>query len=119
MAPLQKRLQRLIERGEGSINRGVAGTSRNLLRLWPSLWTFLDEPVELTNNAAERALRAAVLWRKGCFGNQSTSGMRYAERILSIAATCRQQQIHPIDFVSLSVSAIRSATDAPKILPTG
>lgn len=119
MTPLQERLQRLIERGAGSINRGVAGTSRNLLKLWPSLWTFLEEPVELTNNAAERALRPAVLWRKGCFGNQSSSGMRYAERILSIGATCRQQQIHPIDFVSLSISALRSATAAPKILPTG
>lgn len=117
MAPLQKRLRRLIERGEKSINRGVAGTSRNLLALWPSLWTFLDEPVELTNNAAERALRAAVLWRKGCFGNQSGPGMRFAERILSVGATCRQQQIHPLDFVSLSVSAIRSGTAAPKILP--
>jgi transposase len=114
---VQKRLRRLLESGTKSINRRVAGASRNLLRLWPSLWTFLDEPVELTNNAAERALRAAVLWRKGCFGNQSSSGMRYAERILSIGATCRQQQIHPIDFVSLCVSALRSATAAPKILP--
>lgn len=118
MQPLQRCLQRLIEDGAESINRGVAGTSRNLLKLWPSLWTFLEEPVELTNNAAERALRAAVLWRKGCFGNQSESGMRYAERILSIGATCRQQRTHPIDFVSLSISALRSATAAPKILPT-
>lgn len=118
MAPLQKRLRRLIERGEKSINRGVAGTSRNLLKLWPSLWTFLDEPVELTNNAAERALRAAVLWRKSCFGNQSEPGMRFAERILSVGATCRQQNIHPLDFVALSVFALRSGTAAPRILPT-
>lgn len=118
MQPIRKRLRRLIERGEKSINRRVAGMSRNLLKLWPSLWTFLEEPVELTNNTAERALRPAVLWRKSCFGNQSESGMRYAERILSIAATCRQQQIHPLDFLALCVSAHRSGTAAPKILPT-
>jgi transposase len=117
MQPIRRRLRRLIERGEKSINRRVAGTSRNLLKLWPSLWTFLDQPVELTNNAAERALRAAVLWRKSCFGNQSEPGMRYAQRILSVGATCRQQRIHPLDFVALSVSAFRSHTAAPKILP--
>jgi transposase len=92
--------------------------SRNLLRLWPSLWTFLDEPVELTNNAAERSLRAAVLWRKNCFGSQSVTGMRYAERILSVSATCRQQGVHPLDFVALSISALRHGTPGPQILPT-
>ncbi|HYR07792.1 MAG TPA: IS66 family transposase [Longimicrobium sp.] len=117
MQPIRRRLRRLIERGEKSIDRRVAGTSRNLLKLWPSLWTFLDQPVELTNNAAERALRAAVLWRKSCFGNQSEPGMRYAERILSVGATCRQQRTHPLDFLALSVSALRSGTAAPKILP--
>jgi hypothetical protein len=32
-----------------------------------ALWTFVrEENVEPTNNAAEQALRPAVLWRKGC-----------------------------------------------------
>jgi transposase len=95
----------------------VAGLSRNLLKLWPSLWTFLDEPIELTNNAAERALRKAVLWRKGCFGNQSEAGLRYAERILTISATCQQQKVHPLDFIALSIAALRSGNAAPKLLP--
>ena len=99
------------------MSKRVAGLSRNLLKLWPSLWTFLDEPIELTNNAAERALRKAVLWRKGCFGNQSEAGLRYAERILSISATCQQQQVHPLDFVALSIAALRSGKPAPKLLP--
>lgn len=117
MSTIQGSLRRLVERGAKSINQRVAGLSRNLLKLWPSLWTFLDEPVELTNNAAERALRKAVLWRKGCFGNQSETGLRYAERILSISATCQQQQVHPLDFVALSIAALRSGKPAPKLLP--
>ena len=117
MRKIQASFRRLVERGAESINRKVAGLCRNLLKLWPSLWTFLDEEVELTNNTAERALRKAVLWRKNCFGNQSEDGLRYAERILSVSATCQQQQIHPLDFVARSIAALRSGTPAPKLLP--
>ena len=117
MGPIRASFRRLVKDGTKSTNQRVAGLSRNLLKLWPSLWTFLDEPIELTNNAAERALRKAVLWRKNCFGNQSEAGLRYAERILSISATCQQQQVHPLDFVALSIAALRSGKPAPKLLP--
>jgi transposase len=57
-----------------------------------SLWRFLDEPgVEPTNNAAERALRFGVLWRKRSYGTQSEKGNRWVERILSVRQTCRQR----------------------------
>ena len=117
MRPVQGYFRRLIESGASSASKQVARMCRNLLKLWRWLWTFLEKDVELTNNAAERALRAAVLWRKGCFGNQSESGMRYAERILTVAATCRQQHIPLLDFLSDSIAALRSGTPAPKILP--
>ena len=47
--------------------------------------------VEPTNNAAERALRPAVLWRKGCSGTHSAAGSRFAERMLTVATTLKQQ----------------------------
>lgn len=48
----------------------VRGLSADLLKLEVGLWTFAQvEGVEPTNNPAERALRPAVLWRKGCFGS--------------------------------------------------
>jgi transposase len=116
MRALEQEFRRLAEEGEKSINQKVASMCRNLLKLWPSLWTFVDEPVEPTNNTAERALRKAVLWRKNCFGNQSEAGLRYAERILSVSATCQQQKIHPLDFVARSIAALRAGTTAPHIL---
>ena len=48
------------------------------------------EGVEPTNNAAERALRPQVLWRKGCFGADRDAGTQFVARILTVAATCRQ-----------------------------
>jgi transposase len=116
MSGIQEALRHLLESGAKSINHRVARMCRNLLKLWDSLWTFLDEPVEPTNNAAERALRKAVLWRKNCFGNQSEAGLRYAERILSISATCQQRGIHPLDFVARSIAALRAGIPAPTIL---
>lgn len=118
LAGIQDSFRRLVEGGAKSINNRVARMCRNLLKLWRSLWTFLDEPVEPTNNAAERALRKAVLWRKSSFGSQSEGGLRYAERILSISATCQQQGIHPLDFVACSIAALRAGTTAPTILRT-
>ena len=57
------------------------------------LWTFLrHEGVEPTNNASERALRHAVIWRKLSFGTQSAGGSRFVETMLTVIETCRQQR---------------------------
>ncbi len=114
---VQRQLRKLIEGGAAGTDRRIAGFSRNVLKLWPALWTFVDEPVEPTNNAAERALRPAVLWRKGSFGSQSEAGLRYVERMLTLAATCRQLGVDLLDFLIVSVSAVRSATAPPRLLP--
>jgi len=45
-----------------------------------------EDGVEPTNNVAERALRPAVLWRKGSFGTQSDGGARFVERLLTVTA---------------------------------
>ena len=119
MERVQKRLRRLLEAGEGWSQKKVAGFCRNVLKLWDSLWTYLDEPVEPTNNAAERAIRPAVLWRKGCFGNQSEAGLRFVERALTLNATARQRELDPIEFLARAIHAHRSGTDPPKLLPSG
>ena len=90
----------------------------NLLKLWPALLTFaFVSGVEPTNNRAERALRAAVLWRKGCFGNQSENGSRFTERILTTVATLRQQNRNVVDYVVAAIQAHRTDQIAPSILP--
>lgn len=115
--PVRTSMRRLLEEGAVSGEKRVTGFSRNVLKLWPSLWTFVEEPIEPTNNAAERALRPAVLWRKGSFGNQSESGLRYVERILTFVSTCKQVDVHPFDFLSQAILAVRSKSAAPSLIP--
>ena len=68
--------------------------SRSLIREMITLWVFLEEQgVEPTNNRAERALRAGVLWRKRSKGTQSDKGDRWVERILSLKQKCRMRLI--------------------------
>src|SRR5262249_61772080 len=100
LIPLQARLGRLLRRGEESPDRKAGALCRELTKWWPALWTFARvEGVEPTNNASERALRPAVLWRKGSFGADSEAGSRFAERLLTVVATCRQQGRPLLDFL--------------------
>jgi transposase len=57
------------------------------------LFTFLHHRgVDATNNAAERALRPAVVARKISCGNRTERGKRTWQVLASIAATCAQQR---------------------------
>lgn len=83
----------LITQHEESEN-DAGKLSRALIRELITLWLFLEENgVEPTNNRAERALRAGVLWRKRSKGTQSDKGDRWVERILSLKETCRMRAI--------------------------
>jgi transposase len=120
LIPLQARLGRLLRRGEESPDRKAAGLCRELRKWWPALWTFSRvEGVEPTNNGSERALRPGVLWRKGGVGCDSEAGSRFAERLLTVAATCRQQRRGLLDFLVAAGEAALLGTTPPSLLPTG
>ena len=120
MVPVEAELRRLVEQGRDEVPWEKArGFCRELLLVWPALWTFVDvEGVEPTNNAAERALRPAVLWRKGCYGTDSTDGSRFVERILTVTTTCRQQKQHVLPFIADAVRAYWAGLPVPTLLPT-
>ncbi len=89
-----------------------------LLKRWDALWTFVEqEGVEPTNNAAERALRPAVLWRKGCYGTQSEGGSRFVERMLTVSATCQQHERPLLPYLVAAVGAYWADQPAPRLLP--
>ncbi len=43
--------------------------------------------------------RATALRRRGSFGSDSGAGSLFAERLLSVVATCRQQEWRLLDFL--------------------
>ena len=64
----------------------------------------------------ERALRPAVLWRKGSFGADSVAGSRFAERLLTVVAPCRQQGRPLLDFLVTAVEAALRGSRPPSLL---
>jgi transposase len=96
----------------------TAGTCRELLAAETHLWTFVRvEGIEPTNNEAERSLRHAVLYRLTSRGTDSEAGSRFVERILTVVATCRQQDINVLDYLTRCYQAHLDGRPAPSLLP--
>ena len=100
LQPIKARFAKLLDYGLWGEDHQAETLCWQLKERWEALWTFARVTgVEPTNNAAERALRPAVLWRKGSFGTQSQRGSRFAEEMLTVAASCRQQGRHLLSFL--------------------
>ncbi len=83
------------------------------------LWTFVRvEGIEPTNNDAERALRHGVIYRKTSGGTDSEAGSRFVERILSVVATCRQQNVNVLDYLTQCYQSQLDGTPTPSLIPT-
>jgi transposase len=117
-----RRLRREVKQalGEGSRCAGAptAATCFEILKVEEGLGTFARvEGVEPTNNAAERALRHAVIWRRISGGTDSERGSRFVERMLSVVATCRQQGRNVLDYLTSCLEANRKGHAIPSLLP--
>jgi transposase len=119
MVPRRAAVEGLLTYGTECGNKRVAGICRAILKRRVALWTFVDVPgIEPTNNAAERAMRQGVVWRRLSLGTQSDAGSRFVERILTTAVTLRQQGRSIVGFLTAAVAAKYHSTPAPSLLPT-
>jgi hypothetical protein len=114
---LRKRVRRLLELGaEKDAWRGP-GICRGILELEPAMWTFVrDEGVEPTNNAAEQAIRPAVIWRKTSLGSQSRRGSDFVERMLTCATTLRRKGRNVLDYIHDACVAQMLGRSAPDLI---
>lgn len=124
MQPIRREVDSLLLRGVYSGNARLVGMCESLYDHRDWLWTFVDVDigdlgcgVEPTNNASERALRHAVIWRKLSFGTQSAAGSRFVETILTVVETCRQQHRNLFAFLSETIQAAQTHRQPPTLLP--
>ena len=118
LTPVRHEVNALLLRGVFSGNPRLIGMCQELSNHREWLWTFLDvDGIEPTNNAAERSLRHAVIWRKLSFGTQSANGSRFVETLLSVIVTCHQQQRDPWTYLTTAIQAHLKAQPTPSLLP--
>ena len=117
MRPLQRDIERLLERGAAADIERLSGSCTDILAHRDALWTFVThEGVEPTNNHGELELRDFVLWRKRSFGSQSERGERFAERVMTAVRTARKQSKNVLDFMVRSVTAKLDGTPPPQLI---
>ena len=115
MGPIRERVDSLLLRGY--FNARVRGFCTELHEHRERLWVFVEvEGVEPTNNAAERSLRHAVIWRKLSFGTQSAAGSRFVERMLTVIETCRRQDRNVFAWLVEAVQAHLEGQASPSLL---
>jgi transposase len=118
MRPIRRRVARLLKAGQTCGIAKTEGVCREVLKVYDALWTFVRvEGVEPTNNAAERAIRPGVLWRKGSFGTQSANGSRFVEAMMTVVATLKQQHRNVLAYMTDVCQAAYLGAPAPSLLP--
>jgi transposase len=119
MRAVRHEVGELLRQGAACDHSKTAGTCRDILKREEALWTFVRvEGVEPTNNLAERQIRPNVLWRRSSFGTQSEAGSRFAERIMTVVATLKQQNRNVLDYLTEACDAANWGRQAPSLLPT-
>jgi len=115
--PLQRKFFALGERYLDSKDNDVRNLATALFVHCGEFFVFIEKDgVEPTNNAAERALRCAVQWRKTSFGSRSARGETAMARLLTVTRTCRMQNRNSLNYLAAAVRAHRSAAPVPSLL---
>lgn len=118
MWPIRRAVEQLREAGQNCGVAKTAGVCREILKRREALWTSVrKEGVEPTNNAAERALRPGVLWRKGSFGTHSAEGSRFVEALMTVVATLKPPHRNALDYLTAACEAALRGKPAPSSIP--
>ena len=117
--PIRETIEALLRQGAVCDHAKTQHTCKRILKRKAALWAFVNVPgVEPTNNAAERAVRPAVLWRKQSFGTQSERGSEFVERMLTVCGTCKLQGHNVLDYLTQAIEASLLGKSAPSLLPS-
>jgi hypothetical protein len=89
---------------------------KRLRRHQTDVFTFLDQPgVPFDNNAAERAIRPAVIIRKNSYGNRSQHGADAQAVLMSVFRTLKQRGHDPIRTIVQALASYLSTAQLPPL----
>jgi transposase len=114
----KKRTESLLKLGgiHQKCHRKTRATCLNFFERFSCLWIFLyQEGVEPTNNAAERGLRHAVIWRKLSYGSQSEKGERFVERVMTVAQTLKMRSKNSLEYFTTCFRALVHGAQPPPL----
>jgi transposase len=115
--PARDRIGELLAHGARCRDLKTSRFASGLLAHERALWTFTRVPgVPATNNASERALRHAVMWRKTSYGTQTDHGDRLVERLLTLRETCRLQGRRMHEYLTAAITADLHGQPIPALL---
>jgi transposase len=118
MSQFRRAVRQALQEGARCPCAKTAARCFEILKVEESLWTFARlKRVEPTNNAEERELRHAVIWRRISGGTESADGSRFVQRMLTVVATCRQQGRNVLDYLSTYFDAERRSQPLPSLPP--
>lgn len=94
----EEELDQLLERPLE--NQDADNLRKRLIMHRDENFTFLQfKDVDPDNNRAERALRPSVVMRKITYGNNSASGARNHEILMSLVETSKLHKLNPLDMM--------------------
>jgi transposase len=98
------KLRQLVTKDFNNVKvRKLIGKISNGFEYW---FTFVIQPaVEPTNNRAERALREHVVLRKIVGTLRNNKGTSIHERIMTVLATWKQQELDPLQIIRSSLAS--------------
>lgn len=121
--PLMKGLQHWMteqfDKRQVEPNSGLGKALHYLIKHWDELTLFLRKAgAPLDNNVCERALKRAILHRKGSMFYKTVNGAEVGDIYMSVIHTCRLCEVNPFEYLqALQKHAQDVIADAALWLP--
>ena len=101
------------------MSKNLTGVAVNhALNQKDTFMTFLDDPkLELSNNAAERAVKPFVIGRKNFLFCNTPNGANSSAVIFSIIETAKENGLKPFEYLEFLFENIRLGNDVTELVP--
>jgi transposase len=100
MKGLQRWMTEQFDKRQVEPNSGLGKALHYLIRHWDELTLFLRKAgAPLDNNVCERALKRAILHRKGSMFYKTVNGAEVGDIYMSVIHTCRLCEVNPFEYL--------------------